>query len=569
MNEPSDRIDPKLLLAVAFLAGVAVFLLTKAAKLEIWPSTTPIANTVLWTIATVLPLCILLGATAGNFSRLLRSALIFTGLTAILAAYTGYLQTPQDMVNSEFILFCFVASGFVLCFQALIYLQLWSDSQPLTYDRVFLLSWRNLLVALASYLFMAAMLGILWLWGALFKLVEIDFFSELFAKGWLFIPALSVSAGLGFVIFRRLSVIIDTFSKVLRALCFFLLPLVSAILLMFLAVLPFTGLGNLWETGNGTEIVLSLLVICLMFFNAIYRVGEGFTGYPAWLEKLVLLGLATTPAYALIALYGIWLRVDQYGLTVDRCWALTISLLLFGLTTLYAVLVVSTRLNMPSAIGVTNIRFGWVVMGVMVLVNTPVLDFRQISLDNQLAAWERGDVSDEDLDVEYIARYLGRSGYLTLESLKDRGSNELAARIEEALTHQSSDREPTPLRELTPDDLVVWHTDDPVPEALVQEIIKENGKTTIARLHLVPIELDGHAPMEWVAFHEGVHWHEVTPWYRDGGDWKMTTVHQDFLLDADWEALLQDPTNIEAVPSRWKNIRVGEHLLIITEGIDK
>ena len=560
-GELNGRIDPKLLLAVAFLQGVALFLLHKVEGIEAWLSTAPIADTVLQTISVVLPVGILLGATTDNLRRFLKGALLFTVLAAILAAYTGYLLTPW--VRNSGIMSSFRASGLVLCFQALIYLQLWSARLTITYDRFFLLSWRNLLVASASYLFMGVLWLILLLWGELFELVGIDFFSELFGKDWFIFPALSLAAGLGYVIFRRLSGIIDTFSRVLRALCFFLLPLVSAILLMFLAVLPVTGLGALWEIGSGSGLVLWLVCFYLIFFNAIYRVEEGFTGYPVWLEKLVLIGLAVTPAYAIIALSDIWLQVDQYGLTVDRCWALTISLLLLGLTAMYAVLVVSARLNMPSAIGVTNIRFGWVVMGLMVLVNTPMLDFRKVSLNSQLAAWERGEVSDEDLDVKYIATNLGRHGYLALTELKERGSDELVARIEE--TYKGWQFHPR-TRRLTPDDLMVWHTDDPAPEELVQTIIEAQGRTNELRIHLVPVELDGQAPTEWIVIHEYADRYREYIWRQEKGEWRRGGTYQSYDTDGlEWEEFLQDEANFKVLPPRWKNIKMGNENLAVEE----
>ena len=561
-RELSERLDPRLLLAVAFVQGIALFLLNRAEEFGTWPSTDPIADTVLKVVVSVLPLGILLGATTTNLARFLTGALLFTVLAALLAAYAGYLLAPNQLQFSNTHQPYFYASGLVLCFKALIYPQLWAARLPITYDRFFLLSWRNLLVTSISYQFMGILWLILWLWGTLFKLVEIDFFSLLLEEDWFRYPALALAAGLGFVIFRRLGGIIDTFSRVLRALCFFLLPLLSMILLSFLGVLPVTGLGTLWATGHGSGLVLWLICLYLVFFNATYRVEDGFSGYPAWLEKLVLVGLAVTPIYAAIALYGIWLRIDQYGLTVDRCWALTIGLLLMGLTVMYAVQIARARLSAPPALGVTNIRFGWVVMGLMVLVNTPAMDFKKMALGSQLAAWERGEVSDEDLDVSYIARHLGRHGYLALMELKEQGPAELATRIEEA--YKSWPFRPRAHR-LTPDDLKVWHTERPAPEKLVQAIIKESGITRALPVHLVPVELDDQAPTEWFVIYEYTDKGDdkQSVWYREEGEWKrwkrridVTYRLSDFRGEGGWEEFLQDPTSIRALPPKWKNIKM-------------
>ena len=575
LDEP---FDPRILLAVSFIQGLALYCLVDLEVLS-FILLDPITYTILWTIILIIPPGILLGATITHQKRFLTGVAAFAGLAVVTAAWTGFQLWFPDKVRGGSTLPLYVVTGLVLCFKALICLQLWAARQPFTYDNFFLLTWRNLLLAALGYLFAGVVGLLLLLWGELFKLVNIEFFSDLFEKGWFIFPALTTALGLGIVIFRRLTHVIDTFSRVLRSLCFFLLPLVSAIMLMFLAVLPVQGLDTLWDTGAGTAIVLVLLGVCLAFFNATYRVNEGFDGYPDWLEKVILANLALTPIYALIALYGIWLRIDQYGLTVDRCYVLMIALLMLGLTLAYSYSIIRERLDATAFIGKVNIWFGWTVMALMLLVNSPLLDFRQMSLNSQLAAWEAGKVSDADLDLDYIARNLGRPGALALEEIQEQGSEQLASRIEGIYKDWPfRSREPKE-KELTRDDLVVWHTEEPLPEGLAEAVVAEAGLSheeeyqTTVRVHLLPLELDDKAPAEWLVIRESKYdWQsDLHIHYQEDGEWKRTSVQNprfgDEYFDGknkNWDIILNEAT-IEAVPPRWKNIKIDDQVLDVHE----
>ena len=54
----------------------------------------------------------------------------------------------------------------------------------------------------------------------------------------------------------------------------------------------------------------------------------------------------------------------------------------------------------------------------LVLVNSPLLDFRKLSLASQMARLERGDVTLDTFDFFYIRQELARPGYLAIEQLK-------------------------------------------------------------------------------------------------------------------------------------------------------
>lgn len=80
-----------------------------------------------------------------------------------------------------------------------------------------------------------------------------------------------------------------------------------------------------------------------------------------------------------------------------------------------------------------NTGMGIVVLAILLLANSPVLDFRRISLTSQLARVEAGEIELADFDFWYTHTTLARPGYMALEDIKTELADtqpQLLARIE-------------------------------------------------------------------------------------------------------------------------------------------
>ncbi len=49
------------------------------------------------------------------------------------------------------------------------------------------------------------------------------------------------------------------------SICQVLLPVVSFVALLFLVVLPWTGLAPLWDTGHASPVLLGIVVLLVLF----------------------------------------------------------------------------------------------------------------------------------------------------------------------------------------------------------------------------------------------------------------------------------------------------------------
>jgi len=425
---------PKIpMLAIAFVQGIALYLLYRAFDQELWPSESPLWSYPLFTVALAVPLLLLLSMDRDNLVSVFKQVGIFGSVLALLAIYTGWQAEPFKAFSVSSLSFAFGISIALACFKALMYLQQRANRIALSYEVLFTYSWRNFLVAALSALFVLVFWMILMLWGQLFKVIEIDFFIDLFTEEWFFIPVLSVAFGMGVTIFRDLTRILDTITSLLHWLIKLLLPLVVIIAVIFLVSLPFVGLDVLWSTGNGTALLLWLLAIMLFFTNAVYQDGREETPYPPIIHRFIFGGLCVMPIVSALSFYGLSLRTEQYGWSVERCWAFVVWLILSLFAVGYVVGIVRRRDQWTNDLAHVNTGMGLVVMTIMLLANSPVLDFRKISLGSQLRMVESGETEFGAFDFWYTKQHLARPGYLAMEKMKqDIGDSdpELLARIE-------------------------------------------------------------------------------------------------------------------------------------------
>ncbi len=431
MAEAREPLPRNLMVAVAFGQGLILLLLWRAMTHEAWPSQTPAVNVPLWTLAITAPTLFLLTVEAGTLKRTAIFVAGFSAVLALLGVYIGWQATPLNAFPTDALMATFVLTMLVACFKGAMYLQQFAARERIHYPALFRRSWRNFGVFGLSWVLTGGVALVLALWAALFAVIGIDFFRDLFTEDWLLFPVLTVAFGLGVFIFRRMTRVIDGVTGLLEGLLRLLLPLTGAVVAMFLAALPFTGLAPLWETGNGTALLMALNAIALFAVNAVYQ-ADGHLPYPRFVHRPLYVCIALLPAISVLAVYGLALRVAQYGWSVERCWALTLALLLGAFSVGYAWSIVRRRDGWPGGLARVNVAMGWAVLAVMLLVNTPLLDFRVISLASQFGRVEAGEIELADFDFRYAREQLGRPAWLRLEALADEheaSDPELAALI--------------------------------------------------------------------------------------------------------------------------------------------
>ena len=414
----SSTLPRVLMLSIAVVQGLLLFALYKAFDADVWPSESPLWSFPLWTLAVAIPVLLLLSLERGNEQRVAIMAAGFGTVLALLAVYTGWQAEPFGEFPVFSVSGAFACSISIACFKALMYLQQRAAQQPMSYQVLFTYSWRNFLVLTLAALFVLTFWMILALWAGLFEVIEIDFFANLFEKDWFLFPVLGFAHGLGVIIFRELTRVIDNITRLLQGLIKLLLPLVVFLAVIFLLALPFTGLDVLWASGSGTALLLWLTAIILFYTNAVYQDGRDAKPYPAIVHRLIYFGMFALPFLCALSFYGLLLRLLQYGWTVERCWGFVVWLVLALFSAGYVWGIIKRRAEWPQALAQVNRIMGLVVLALMLFANSPLLDFRKISLSSQLARVDSGEIPLEEFDFYYAHRFLARPGYLALEQMK-------------------------------------------------------------------------------------------------------------------------------------------------------
>ncbi len=172
------------MIIIAVLQGILLFALYRAFDTDFWPSESPLWSFPLWTLAAAVPLLLLLSLQRDNIRQVSQLVAGSAAALAVLAIYTGWQAEPFGEFALGSLSFAFSLSITLACFKALMYLQQRANQVPLTYQVLFTNSWRNFLVTALSAIFVFIFWLILMLWGELFKVIEIDFFRDLFREDW-------------------------------------------------------------------------------------------------------------------------------------------------------------------------------------------------------------------------------------------------------------------------------------------------------------------------------------------------------------------------------------------------
>ncbi len=562
-QDKSTPLPSKLMILISLLQGLGLLYLHQAIELHYWPHGQPEWLFAFYSVMFIWPIMLLLGLDQHNGRAMVKVTLPFALLSGLLGYYIGHQVTPIEHIRFNALLFSFVLTMAIATFKALMYSQQWARGERVTYSALFLWSWRNFLTLSLALLFAGSFWLLLMLWAALFKAINIDFFNDLFEQRWFYYPAIALANGFGIIIFRKLTHIIDTITRLQQALIKFLLVLLSLVSMLFLGALPFTGLEPLWESG-GSSLILWMQALILFFVNAVYQDEPDNWPYSVWLHRFIYISIAILPVYSLISFYGLSLRIDQYGWSLSRFWAFLIWFLLALFAIGYVWGIAKYRDSWTHQLSRTNVAIGLVVLLVMLSVNSPLLDFRKMVVADQLQRLADNKVSVEDFDLSYFRRHLARPGYEGLQTLKAQYGEThpgLLIRIN-ALYADSNNERPSSTR----DEFIAAITllSDNPPEALLTAIYKQETKnhwniqqTQQYFLKALDLDMDGDQEYLWI---EKKYEHTVIKlFFQQDQQWKSSYLGS-FRKDKNsadqfYQALLAG--EIKVAPSRWNDVIIG------------
>lgn len=364
-------------------------------------------------------------------------------LTLALSVLIGTLSAWSLRLDDTGLLLAWFFFAALIAYIGIAFILAWPSREQgrLRYADLFRHAWNNGFILFFAQLLVGVFSSLLGLWALLFGMLGIDFFGELFgSQGFM-----SVSGALVFAVGVRMACsnerVIGLLRGLLLTLCRFLLPLAALIVVLFVLALPFTGLQAIWQTGHANAILLSLLLATLLLVNGVFQDGSESIVYPRPLRRLAEAALLGLPVLAGLAAYSLYLRIEQYGLTPQRYYAVLLVLmaLLYALAFCWALR--PGQAGWLASLRQTNPPLALLLLALLSLAQLPGLDAQESSARSQVARLLDGRVSAEHFDAYYLRHELGEPGrrqFATLQARLHRG--ELFAAEQRQLLLASMDK---------------------------------------------------------------------------------------------------------------------------------
>ena len=476
-NAPRDRRGLVTIVALAALQGLVLFGLHRAVVLAVWPATSAAVLVPLYLNAVFLPLTAQLLVRFAGQPRLRWSlAAMAVALTAFgwHAAYVSPVRQPRDL---EFAFASAPALAVLwLIVVAFLRAQLETGRSAPEYRALFAAAWRNKLTLAEASGFVGVVWLLLGLWAALFGLLEIEFFADLFFRPAFVYPATALAIGMALHLIGGVDRIVDVVLRQALSLFKWLAPLAGLIVVLFtFALVP--ELPRLFaadERPLNALWLLWLVAVTILLINAAYQDGAAERPYGA---KLSLAMRGVPPLLTVIALtatYALYVRMSAYGITVGRFWGLVAACV--GLAHAAAATIAAARpgpwLGTTSK---TNPLLAAALAAVLILALTPALSpYRLSAASQQRIAVEAGATPRRDGALQYLRFEAGRYGRDALHALAERTGDapteELAAaarRVEEQSFATVANAEPIDFDAWLAK-LRVYPADRTIPQALAE-----------------------------------------------------------------------------------------------------
>ena len=407
------------------LQGIVLYLLYLAADTQSWPSNNPFWMAPLLMVFVFVPLLFLQAVGTMRF----RTLLIWTGFATVLLSALAWYDiwrqwTPLSVVTGSgdgamtFALIAFSFIGFFIA-QSLIAAGDAERKYIASYAAYFDAAWKFGVQIALAIAFVGVFWGVLWLGAVLFNVINLKFLETLIEKSWFAIPATTLATAAAIHVTDVRSRLVAGIRTVALTLLSWLLPLMALIAIGFTLSLPFTGLTPLWATREATSLLLTAAATLVVLINAAFQDGDPSHNRPKALRYAELAAALILVPIVLLAAHALWLRVVQYGWTVERIsTAATFVVALCYAFGYAAAALLSLRggvwMQLTARVNVTT---AFVVLAILLAMFTPLGDPARLAVNSQVARLKAGRVTPVAFDFAYLKDEGGRYGRAALNAL--------------------------------------------------------------------------------------------------------------------------------------------------------
>jgi hypothetical protein len=532
------------------------------------------------------PLAILIGGGAFCLSVDARRWPSATAGSLTLALLLGLLATtavlrfgPNADWSRDFHGISLVAEALIVAQICVPFLQTWQEQGrwSFPYERLFAHAWNNSLTVALGAAFAGLFWLILWLFALLFGYAGFDQLDRLIEQPAFAWPASAGAGALGIYAGRDYRRIVVALRRIVFTLFSVLTPLYLVLALAFAVALAAGGFGKLAAITSATATLIALLIIGVVLFNAVLRDGTSEAEASRLLRRSAAFLAPALLALCAFAAYGIYLRIEQYGLTPERIWVAA-AVAALALHCLAYVAALAARSGWTKMSRQANIGIAGVVALTAALLQTPLADPYRLSAESQYRRLVSGRVDAASFDYGYLKFDLGNAGQTALLQIATNSGvakrEEVEAQLaalkaspgrwnwNEARAEMRARSKASPLKDPQRVTRVPPNLDVPDltgPYWLTQ-MIEDCGVPGRRRCLITAIDLTDRPGEELVfaAKYEGWTMTLVLLEQR-GKEWTPTTLSYDGNSEQLWSGLMQ--RDIEAVPSIHRDIKIGDSVI--------
>ena len=278
-------------------------------------------------------------------------------------------------------------------------------------------AWANIVLWGACWLFVLIVWLLSWLLASLFLLIDIHLLRELLEKEWFVCCLIGLAFGGALGLLREHDFVVRLLQRVVATVLAVLAPVLAVGLILFLLALPFTGLAPLWKQGYATATLLACAAGALILANVVIgSTPDQERRFPALRFGAMGLAVVVLPL-AVLAAVAIGLRINQYGFSPERLWALTFVVIASAFGLAYLVSLARGRMEWADKVRPANLILAFAVCAIALVLSTPLISFNAISTRDQVARLESGKVAPDKFDWAALAFDFGEAGRKELARL--------------------------------------------------------------------------------------------------------------------------------------------------------
>lgn len=362
--------------------------------------------------------------------RALVGALMLAAPITVLAIWAGQRQIVATDVLDDPVTLSVAA---ILTLFATPFLSVWLQDRGrwLQYEALFEAAWTMTVRYAVAWAFVAVFWLLAFLSNALLDLVDINAIDAVLRTDWARFGLSGAVLGLGLAVVYELRDTISPF-LILRLLRL-LVPLVLVVVGVFLLAIPFRGLTQLFGDFSAAGTLMGAAMVSITLISTALDRNDEAAVSTRGLRAATRILAVLLPLLAGLAVWAVFLRVQQYGWTPDRVLAACVALFLLTYGIGYSGVVLA-RTGWMARIRTLNVGMALAVIGVCVLWMTPILNAYRISAASQVMRFEQGESTLDQLAMWQMANDWGRAGRAGLERLEQMNEHpdhaELVARVD-------------------------------------------------------------------------------------------------------------------------------------------